>query len=385
MHKDARPKAPHPKIKVEQYTCRDAKTILRSGKAAFIYAWAGYQSELSMAYKKTRQGMSSTPEGKRKKAAMLAALDQAIATRASHKIKTTYSSEYRGLFEQHLEDPGTYENFRFFEVPSSDEMIMFYASIWSGYMGRAMGYLHLHGRDLSGHNRPTPKGSWYTMVKYEGIAGNEHKKARAAARRLELLTRAAQKTTDGTGADNLCFFGGGILPQRFYGYLAGKNVVNFEIEPIDTKDILTYPSKTFAPAKLTVFQESLLSARAHTDLAATQDFLIMYGVSMYLGKEPKNMVAALENAAFLLRQGGVIMFDNLIMTPGMLRTATAQHWPGADKMLIFNTPEEAAAAAIKVVEMFNASHSEKFSLRAIKTNTSKIWGPTSVCITLVKQ
>ena len=91
-----------------------------------IYEWASYQTALSAAYIKTGNGTSSTPEGTFAKRAMLDKLKGAFIKRGN----PTDWDIYKDLFVQHLEDPGTLENFRYFCVPNSDEMIMFYVSIW---------------------------------------------------------------------------------------------------------------------------------------------------------------------------------------------------------------------------------------------------------------
>lgn len=344
----------------------------------FIYEWAGRQTELSVQYRKDGIGMSKTPDGRQKKRAMMKALDAVFQNRASLDLRTDYISTYRKLFLDHLEDPGTFENFRFFFVPDSDEMIMFYLSIWTGRMGDAMLYLHRYGKNLAGLYRFAPHHeSWFQMVEHEAIAQNEKIKAESVAAKIKF-----------TGAKNICFFGGGALPERLYHRcLAGKNVkvIETDTHPKGTAhSVMRYPSQDAAPASLRIISDSLLNTKCYPELRATQDLVVMHGVSMYLGKESKNMAFALENASYALRPGGTMMFDYLLMTPGMLRTATAQHWPGAEKMLIFDNAAQAIVETNAVVNLANKKLASRFFIDSLETTTVERWGATSLRVHLVK-
>ena len=202
------------------HTCFDAPSLPNS---EFIYEWAGRQTELSLKYQKTGIGMSDCTEGRRKKREMLMALEAAFKNRASLDLRTEYISRYRKIFVDHLEDPGTFENFRFFRVPESDEMIMFYLSIWTGDMASAMLYLHYYGKALSGKYRFSPTGeAWRVMAENEGIAENERVKAGSVAKEIRE-----------SKLQNICFFGGGLLPERLYDdCLGGKRISLFETGPV---------------------------------------------------------------------------------------------------------------------------------------------------------
>ena len=354
------------------HTCFSAPSL---PDKEFIYEWAGRQTELSLNYQKTGIGMSNSPEGRKKKREMLSALDMAFKNRASLDLRTEYISRYRKVFVDHLEDPGTFENFRFFCVPESDEMIMFYLSIWTGDMASAMLYLHYYGKSLSGKYRFSPTGeAWRVMAENEGIAENERIKAESVAKEIR-----ANKL------QNICFFGGGLLPERLYdNCLGGKRVSLFETGPVTERKILLSPSSVTPPNFLKVYHDSLLNASKSVELKNSTDLVVMHGVSMYLGKEREAMATALKNAGALLRAGGIMMFDYLLMTEGMLRTATAQHWPGAKDMLIFKNPKEAILEANYVVNLANELGPARFYVSSMEITMNRRWGPTSVRCHIVK-
>ena len=78
------------------------------------------------------------------------------------------------------------------------------------------------------------------------------------------------------------------------------------------------------------------------------------------------------------------MFDYLLMTEGMMRTATAQHWPSAKDMLIFQTPEKAIIEANHAVGLANNFPGANFRILSNETTYNPIWGPTSVRVRLQK-
>ena len=100
-------------------------------------------------------------------------------------------------------------------------------------------------------------------------------------------------------------------------------------------------------------------------------------------KKSENMAAALDNAGFVLRHGGIMMFDYLLMTKGMMRTATAQHWPDARNMLIFKTPEEVLEETNRVIKL--ACRDWMFFVDAFEPTKNERWGATSVRIALEKE
>ncbi len=99
------------------HTCFDAPNL---STPKFVYEWAERQTELSLKFMNDGKGMSSTSEGRKQKREMMIALDRAFKERASTELHADYLMIYRDLFFKHLEDPGTFENFRFFDVPNSD-------------------------------------------------------------------------------------------------------------------------------------------------------------------------------------------------------------------------------------------------------------------------
>ncbi len=350
-----------------------------------IYEWATYQSALSTRYMKTEKGTSSTPEGHYSKRRMLERLKKAFETRGN----AVDWERYQELFDAHLEDPGTLENFRYFCVPDSDEMIMFYKSIWTGDMASAMEYLHRWGKDLKGNYRKSPENeSWYRMTEYEGIAVNERIKAQAIGdlRSQNIIT-------------NVCFFGGGNLPERLYRHcLANCNVAVFETGKVADLSELAYTDELVGsggdlrpadplinPEKVTIYQENLFKSSTHEELLGEQHLVVMHGVSMYLGRDLSGMVKALGNGMALLMTGGAMSFDYLLMTDGMRRTATAQHWPNAKDMKIFESVDDAIEEARKVVQLANGEASEHyFNIEDTIVNSVEPWGATSVRFVLRK-
>jgi len=345
-----------------------------------IYEWAAYQAALSVSYTKSGEGSSRDPETAFAKRRMLESLEKAFKKRGDEKAWKSC----RDLFSKHLEDPGTLENFRYFCVPDSDEMIMFYKSIWTGDMASAMEYLHRWGKDLKGNYRVSPENeSWYRMTEFEGIAVNERLKAQAVCDLINLY-----------GCNNICFFGGGNLPERLYGYcLSGANITLFETgdtQPLEelAKDPQSSDKKLLDPEKVQVYNENLLQAGSHLELASSQDLVVMHGVSMYLGQDKDGMIAALKNANEILRPNGLMSYDYLLLTDGMKRTATAQHWPGAEKMKIFNSVEEAIREGKETIASVNGALSQDntyFKVMSIVVNSVEPWGETSVRFLLREQ
>ena len=347
-----------------------------------IYEWAAYQAALSVDYARTKKGSSYTPTGAFAKRAMLKRLEEAFLSRGNAGDWSKYSE----LFAKHLEDPGTLENFRYFCVPDSDEMIMFYKSIWTGDMASAMEYLHRWGKDLKGNYRKSPEDeSWYRMTEFEGIAVNERLKAKAISNLFDTYE-----------LENVCFFGGGNLPERLYNNcLYGANITLFEtgtiVAPEDLANNLAGPDSIFekylVPENVTIYRENLLQAATHEELVGVQDLVVMHGVSMYLGKNIDGMVCALKNALMLLCRDGLMSYDYLLLTDGMKRTATAQHWPGAENMKIFSSVEEAIAEGKETIRLANEANrcnDTYFDVENITINSVEPWGETSVRFLLRK-
>ena len=349
-----------------------------------MYDWASYQTALTSEFLKTKQGVSATKAGLKKKEEMLGRLKSAFRSRGN----VNDYAKYAEMFEKHLEDPGTLENFRFFCVPDSDEMIMFYVNIWSGNMAAAMEYLHRWGKDLKGNYRQSPKNeAWFAMTQFEGIAVNEQLKAKGIAKLIE-----SEK------AESICFFGGGNLPERLYTYgaqeepcLRDMDIVVFETGKTTDVEELSRGEETelLDLSRFHLYYESLLTAaNSRHSVRERSHIVTMHGVSMYLGKEIGPMVEALANGKALLQKNGVMSFDYLLLTEGMKRTATAQHWPNAEKMKIFTSVEQAIAEGKATVDACNKydkfEDQSHFDVESIIINTVKPWGETSVRFLLRK-
>ncbi len=111
----------------------------------------------------------------------------------------------------------------------------------------------------------------------------------------------------------------------------------------------------------------------------------MHGVSMYLGKELT--IKALLCAYALLKNGGYMKYDYLIMTESMRRVLATQGWPkGRGEMDIFPNAQEAIERAREVTSVVNDTLKGNgfFDIDDIQTTLVEPWGATSVRVTMRK-
>lgn len=127
--------------------------------------WATKEADLSEQFGKGEiAGVSETEEGRKRKAEIMKKISDAFQERADETHLDFYEQTGRTLYEARLEDPGLLHNFEYFEIPSSDYMLMFYLYTWTGKMADVMIYLHNYGWDLSGRFHKVPREDvWYHM------------------------------------------------------------------------------------------------------------------------------------------------------------------------------------------------------------------------------
>ena len=340
-----------------------------------LFHWATHEANLSEDFNAGRiKGTSAEEQTKKRKKEMLERIEQAFHDRGSLAMRADFITYYRDMFLSRLEDPGLLHNFEYFDIPSSDYMLMFYLSMWTSRMADAMIYLHNYGWNLKGEFKKIPKDDvWYHMSKFEAMNIGEREKAKSVANwsyRIGTLPK-------------ITFFGGGNLPERFYG-LQHSDITVFDagiVRPISE----LFADNDWQRLHTTFYKENLLQAPAHQELQGTQNLVVMHGVSMYLG--PILTVKALKIGCDLLAKNGIMMFDYLIMTESMRRCLVTQGWPKTEKeMDIFANPGDAIKRGIETLEKVNALLEGKAYFDAIETNTRLVdpWGATNVRFVLKK-
>lgn len=363
--------------------------------------WASNSADLSERYKNGEiagnSERSQTDFSRRR--AMVERVELAFSRRACTEIYGEYCATYRGLFEKNLNDPGLLQNFEYFNVPSSDFMLMFYVSMWTGKMADAMIYLHNHGWDLKGKFRKIPADDvWFQMSFYEAMNINERIKAQSVVDKIDaIVAKKAFAVGDWRVAVHATAFGGGNLPERFYNTSDGRST--FWIgKPMDEPEGLfltvfdsgevrslseLYPSDQVAAVDY--IHESFAEAPKHPELVGTQDLVWMHGLSMYLGpKVPDALKAGFD----LLVEGGEMMYDYLIMTESMRRCLSTQGWPvDRKRMSIQPDVQSAYIQAKKDVYALNLMmHRGKAFFEIEKLEITEIypWGAQSLRVTLKK-
>lgn len=315
--------------------------------------WASDDADLSEQYKLGEIPSTSNNGFSRLKNDMLERIELAFYQRANIDIHGKYCSTYRHLFDKMLDDPGLLHNFKYFDVPRSDYMLMFYVSMWTGKMADAMIYLHNYGWDLKGKFGPIPpEDVWFQMSYYEAMNINERIKAQSVvdeideiAAKKSLLRRNYHTVIHATA------FGGGNLPERFYGTSDGRGVYWVGL-PFDQPEYLmltvfdngeVQSMEELYPAEqrgaVDYVHESFAKVSDYPELFGTQDLVWMHGLSMYLG--PK-VVDALQAGFMLLNDGGTMMYDYLIMTESLRRCLNTQGWP-VDEKFMFVQPDVQSA------------------------------------------
>ena len=401
-------------------SCWDVPSIMTEATARgyghlpieVLREWATCEADLSDAYNSdTIGGVSSTEDGVRRKEEMLKRIDAVFNEKAGKETLAMYESYLREMFITRLEDPGLMHNFEYFDVPSSEYMLGFYISIWTGKMADAMIYLHNYGWDLKGKFGPVPSSDvWFQMSSFEAMNISERIKAQSIVDWIgERIARAyfLHSNGDGSGADSnqplrVTAFGGGNMPEMYYkDKITSSNFVGFPVGASNDD------SSAVLPVVITVFDdgltrkvdelypddqleninyihENLFRATQHLELQQTQDLVWMHGVSMYLG--PKVPMALLSGFS-ILKPAGEMIYDYLIMTESMRRVLSTQGWPkGRGEMFIYDSPDAAIAQARKDIEVTNQqlSNTAFFDIVDIKTTTIEPWGPTNIRVTLKK-
>lgn len=350
--------------------------------------WAIGQTEKSIKFRKGELEATSVTEPERK-AKMLAQLDAAFEERADAEHRELYKEKYREMFEQRLEDPGLLDNFEYFDIPSSDYMIMFYVSTWTGKMADVMIYLHNYGWNLKGEFNEVPMDDvWFHMGAYEGMNISERKKVQILRGKLE----EAQDNAFDDEIFNVFSFGGGNEPLRLYGpepFNTMPDTVWYIFDDGDVRDrevikqIESY-SNGYSDVRVQYYHENLFRAVEHRELYSKGNFGYMFGVSMYLGQE--FLEKALLIAHTLLKLGGMMMFDVLLWTDSMRRVIETQGWPkGKNEMYIFNSVDEALSAVREIIDHINWKVEPRhLDIEEVQPILIEPWGVTSIVFTLRK-
>lgn len=343
---------------------------------------------------------SSTQDGIARKEAIMDRLDEAFHTRASAENSEKYFNGWREQFSGHLENPALVRNFEYFDIPSSDAMILFYIYVWEGNMSGAMDllqneapyfeYKNLRGEwaGFFGYDD-----SWPRMSHFEAMNINERIKARELANALWSIALKEKRPVEVTS------LGAGNLPERFWGLpeclYTCFDTSPFTLEPDDifpvTKNdtgrghvYVDKVAREFNHEHMRYFHGNFFDAGDHEELIGTQDIVVMHGLSMYLTEE--QMLEALKLGYKLLRRGGVMSVDYLIMTASMMRVGV-QGWPvSPDSMRIFKCASDADEAARN--DLLNAQHAlqrPSFDIEHIHFTEVAPWGIQSARVLFSKK
>ena len=341
--------------------------------ADVLYEWAIQQSELSEKWQNGEiPSTSKTPEGLRRKQELLQRVRAALEGRSNFtpdEIETRMAE-----IDAHLEDPGLLTNFEYFDIPSSDFMLGFYFAVWDYRIADVMDYLHNHGEDLQGVIRDVPEDDiWYHMSYFECMNINERKKC--------------QNVVDFIWDNDIVSatsFGGGNVPERFYGLPDDLRLTVFDDGPVGTLAEL-FPGEE-QRKNVNYVHESLAKAPTHRELLGTQDLVWMHGVSMYL--KPPEMVGAILCGAALLEPGGWMKYDFLIWTESMRRVIKTQNWPydPGKTMMIFDDVTAALKYAREILGMVNEQLGGKCYMDALDPEITLVepWGVQSLRFTVQK-
>lgn len=339
--------------------------------ASKMEEWAIDQIKLSTLYRedKVNNGASATREGSFKKAKMLELVHSALTERSN--MRKEEIDKRMAEVEERLEDPGLLENFEYFDIPSSDFMLNFYFAVWDGRIAEVMDFTHNYGKDLKGIFRKVPRNDvWYKMSWYEGMNINERKKAHDIASFIQ--NNHIQQATS---------FGGGNIPERFYGLPKDLTLTVFDNGPVTSLEEL-FPDETDR-AQIHYYHEPLLDSVKHSELIGTQDFVWGHGISMYMP-----MTEVIIAAAKLLKPGGIMKYDYLMKTASITRVVATQGWPYDSRhpMLIFDSVDEAIKTGLATLEEVNAKLGGEVYMDALdpRITLAEPWGPTSVRFTAKK-
>ncbi|MBR5621395.1 hypothetical protein IKW75_02865 [Candidatus Saccharibacteria bacterium] len=362
--------------------------------------WASDDADLSDQFKNGEVvGNSESRQGAKRKQAIVERVELAFSRRASTTVYGEYCKTYRELFEKKLEDPGLLHNFEYFNIPSSDFMLMFYASMWTGKMADAMIYLHNYGWDLKGNFCEIPPDDvWFQMSFYEAMNINERIKAQSVVDKIDaIVAKKAFAVGDWRVEVRVTAFGGGNLPERLYRTSDGRGTywVGMPVEEPEDLFITVFDHGEVRPlaelynadniAAVDYIHDSFMNAPKNEMLLGTQDLVWMHGLSMYLGpRVPDALHAGFE----LLVDGGEMMYDYLIMTESLRRCLSTQGWPvDSSEMYIQPDVDSAYRQAQKDVAALNLRfHGGKSLFEIEKLEITEIypWGAPSLRVTLKK-
>ncbi len=363
--------------------------------------WASNSADLSERYKNGEIAGNSerSQTDFSRRGAMMERVELAFSRRACTEIYGEYCATYRGLFEKKLDDPGLLQNFEYFNVPSSDFMLMFYVSMWTGKMADAMIYLHNFGWDLRGNFCEIPPDDvWFQMSFYEAMNINERIKAQSVVDKIDaIVAKKAFAVGDWRVAVHATAFGGGNLPERFYSTSDGRSTFwigmpmdeleDLSLTVFDSGEVRSlselYPSDQVAAVDY--IHESFAEAPKHPELVGTQDLVWMHGLSMYLGpKVPDALKAGFD----LLVEGGEMMYDYLIMTESMRRCLSTQGWP-VDRKHMFIQPDVQSAYIqakkdVCALNLMMRRGKALFEIEKLEITEIYPWGAQSLRVTLKK-
>lgn len=340
--------------------------------ASMVYEWAIKQKALSKAFTSGCIKMASLDDTTRDSYKIMV---MKVHDTLRKRSNLTEAEIKRRMVEvsEHLEDPGLLENFYYFDVPSSDFMLMFYFAVWDRRIAEVMGYLHNYGKDLMGVTRMVPKDDiWYQMSRYEGMNINERKKAMSVVDFIE--------------KNNVRFatsFGGGNIPERLYGLPEDLILTVFDDGPISSLEEL-FPEQS-KRERVVYYRESLVQSLQHTELKGTQDLVYMHGVSMYLDESRSEMSNAILCGLTLLRDGGYMKYDYLVWNDSMRRVVATQNWPYDPRhpMTVFNNALEAIETGRETIGRIDGKLAYIELLDPVLTLVEP-WGVTSVRFTIKK-
>lgn len=339
-------------------------------------AWAISQADKSGSYvRKTLAAVSTSEEGRRRKSEIMKRLDELFEQKADEEHLGDYKKVYRSMFDSRLEDPGLLENFEYFDIPTSEFMVMFYILTWTGRMADVMIMLHNYGWNLRGEYMEVPKTDvWRHMSTFEGMNISERKK-------VMLLKEKICSLCDSNDSLKVFSFGGGNEPLRLYDPPEFQWTI-FDDGAVRSVDELFPPERR---QSVRFFDENLFAATSHRELIGTQDFGYMFGVSMYLHRY--KLTKALIDAYALLKDQGEFMFDVLFMTQSMYRVVLTQGWPKTEnEMFIFHSLGYGLEVVRDVVSDVNSHLRNEgfFDIERIQPILVEPWGVTSIVFTLHK-
>ncbi len=362
--------------------------------------WASDDADLSEQFKAGKILGTSNCSLVKARNDMIGRIELAFSRRASSAVYGDYCSSYRQLFSDKLNDPGLLHNFIYFNVPRSDFMLMFYVSMWTGKMADAMIYLHNYGWDLKGRFGPIPpEDVWFQMSFYEAMNINERIKAQSVVDEIDkIVARKSFATNDFNCIVHATAFGGGNLPERFYGTSDGRGAMWVGTPFDEPEDLLLtvfdngevrsmnelYPEDQ--RGAVDYVHESFSKVYDYPELHGTQDLVWMHGLSMYLG--PKGVPEALRAGLVLLKDGGEMMYDYIIMSESLRRCLNTQGWP-VDRQFMFIEPNVQSAydRAKRDVALLNLridKGKQLFEIDRMMITEIHPWGATSLRVILKK-